>query len=81
MDCACYFNHTFAQKGQSQAVATLLVEKSVLDILTNPSKQHAENSHVAEMLVAAQQNGVDLDTLVGFHINWSKNSKKKTVSV
>lgn len=77
MDCACYFNQTYAHKGQARAVTTLLVEKSILDVLNDPAKQ-AENSHVAEMLMTAQQNGVDLETMIGFHINWSKNSKRKT---
>lgn len=77
MDCACYFNQTCAQKGRSHAVATLLVEKSVLDALNDPSKQGG-NHHITEMLTTAQQSGVDLETIIGFHINWSKNSKKKT---
>lgn len=79
MDCACYFNQTYTRRGQTQAVATLLVEKSVLDVYNDPAR-HSERDHVAEVLTTAQQSGVDLDTMIGFHITWSKNSKRKTAT-
>lgn len=59
-------------------MATLIVEKRVLDMFNDSAKQ-AERHHVIEMLTIAQQNGVDLETMIGFHINWSKSSKKRTV--
>ena len=77
MDCACYFNQTYTQQGQSHAVATLIVEKRILDIFNDAAKQ-SENPHMTEVLMVAQQNGVDLETMIGFHINWSKNSKKRS---
>lgn len=76
VDCACYFNQTYAQKGQNRAVATLIVEKRILEMFSDSAKQ-AENPHVAGILMTAQQNGVDLETMIGFHINWSKRSKKR----
>ena len=78
VDCACYFNQTYADKGRSQAVVTLIVEKRVLEVFSDPSKQ-ASNQHLADTLMVAQQNGVDLETMIGFHINWSKN-RKRTLS-
>ena len=80
MDCACYFNQTYAQKGQSHAVATLILEKRVLDAFSDSAKQPAENSQMIDILTVAQQNGVDMETMIGFHINWSKSSKKQTPS-
>ena len=79
VDCACYFNQTYAEKGRSQAVATLIVEKRILDLFNDLSKQ-TENQHLADTLMAAQQSGVDVETMIGFHINWSKNLKKRTLS-
>ena len=79
MDCACYF--TEAQqigskvRGPSHSVATLILEKPVLDILNDPKKQ-AEHCRTAELLNSAQQRGVEMETMTGFHINWSKYSKK-----
>jgi hypothetical protein len=55
------------------------VEKRILDAFGDPSKQ-TENPHVTGVLTTAQQNGVDLETIIGFHINWSKNSKKRALS-
>ena len=80
MDCACYFNQTYGRKGQSQAVVTLIIEKRILDMFNNPATKEAEQTHVTEMLATARQSGVDLETVIGFHINWSKNSKKKMQS-
>lgn len=77
MDCACYFSQTYTQKGKTRAVATLIVEKRILDIFSDTAK-HTESPHLTETLMTAQQNGVDLETMIGFHINWSKNLKKRS---
>ncbi len=65
-------------EGQTHAMVTLIVEKSIVDVLNNPAKQQrGELSHVTEALQTAQQSGIEIETIIGFHINWSKNSKKK----
>ena len=80
MDCACYFSESHTEQGQGHAVVTLIIEKHILDALYDSKKQSEKHSHAAQMLAIAQQNGVDLETMVSFHINWSKHSKKKMLS-
>lgn len=76
MDCACFFTdaHT-GSSGLGHSVVTLILEKPVLDILYDPKKQQ-EHGRTAQLLNTAQQRGVELETMIGFHINWSKHSKK-----
>ncbi len=40
------------------------------------TKKQPEHDFPAELLTQAQQRGVELETMIGFHINWSKHSKK-----
>lgn len=80
VDCARYFSEAHTERGLGHAVVTLIIEKQILDAFHDPRKQ-SEQSHTnqSHLLVAAQQSGVDLETMTGFHINWSKHSKKKTL--
>lgn len=77
VDCACYFSDAHTEtRGQGQAVVTLIIEKHILEVLHDPKKQ-SEQNYTAQLLTTAQQSGVDLETMISFHINWSKHSKKK----
>ena len=77
MDCACYFNEAHTEKGQGHAVVTLVIEKHILDAFHDPKKLSDQNTMTQMLLTTARQNGVDLETMISFHINWSKHSKKR----
>jgi len=74
-DCAIYFNQVFADKGSGRAVATLLIDSHLMNLLDDPEQQ-AEQPQLAKAIQQAQDSGVEISTMLRFYTTWkSQNSQ------
>ena len=80
IDCAVYFSQTYTEKGSgNNAVVTLLLEKSITKLIDVPKHQLSpEQSELAVIVQRAQQNGVDVETVLDFYTQWQSQSGTAT---
>ena len=54
-------------------MVTLLLDKSAIGLLDDPEKQTTQ-PQMAKIVQYAQQNGVDIETMLGFYTSWQSQS-------
>ena len=71
IDCAIYFNSgTSLTSDSSSSLVSLLLDKPLVDIFEGRSSSNDVNPAIIELVTTAQQNGVEIDTLLRFHRRW-----------